>query len=106
LCSYNGTTNVPIGEYPYSLTVIVVEVFTRNTMRPFVISNDPDTIGYYKIVVNLPNSTQSLNPNTFSVSQNAPNPSDNACDIYYTLTSKADVEITFNECHWKRSTKN
>jgi hypothetical protein len=83
-----GTTNDPVGVY--NLTVIV-EAFIG--AAPFVISNGPDTIGYYKIVVNLPNSTQSLNPNTFSVSQNAPNPSDNACDIYYTLMSKADVEI-------------
>jgi hypothetical protein len=51
------------------------------------------TFSYYKIVVNPGSSIQSLNPNTFSVSQNTPNPSDNACDIYYSLTSKADVEI-------------
>lgn len=84
----SGTTNEPVGEYILTVTV-----------EPFIgpaglsISNGPETFSYYKIVVNPANSLQSLNPNTFSVSQNTPNPSDNACDIYYTLTSKADVEI-------------
>lgn len=83
-----GTTNDPVGEYVLTITV---EPYVGTA--PFVISNGPETITYYKIVVNPFNATHSLNPNTFSVSQNMPNPSDNACDIYYTLTSKADVEI-------------
>ena len=79
-----GTTNDPVGVYPLTITV-----------EPFVagISNGPQTISYYKIVVNPASSTYSLNPNTFSVSQNVPNPSDNRSEIYYTLTSKSDVEI-------------
>lgn len=83
-----GTTNDPVGVYPVTITV---EAFVG--VAPFVISNGPTTFSWYQIVVNLPNATQNLNPNTFSVSQSAPNPSDNACDIYYTLTSRADVEI-------------
>jgi hypothetical protein len=86
----NGTTNVPVAEYPLVIKVTPWIMFLPGTPSgPYT----QTTLNYYKIVVNLPNSTQSLNPNTFSVSQNAPNPSDNACDIYYTLTSKADVEI-------------
>lgn len=83
-----GTTNDPVGVYTLTITV---EPFIGTA--PFVISNGPETISYYKIVVNPGSSIQSLDPTTFSVSQNNPNPSDNACDIYYTLTSKADVEI-------------
>jgi hypothetical protein len=83
-----GTTNDPVGEYFLTVTV---EPFIGTA--PLVISYGPTSFSYYKIVVNPANSTQSLNPNTFSVSQSTPNPSDNACDIYYTLTSKADVEI-------------
>lgn len=84
----SGTTNDPVGEYVLTVTV---EPFIGTP--PFVISNGPQTFSYYKIVVNPANSLQSLNTNTFSVSQSVPNPSDNACDIYYTLTSKADVDI-------------
>lgn len=84
----SGTTNDPVGVYTLAITV---EPFIGTP--PLVISNGPQTISYYKIVVNPGSSIQSLNPNTFSVSQNTPNPSDNACDIYYTLTGKADVEI-------------
>ncbi|HRG57988.1 MAG TPA: T9SS type A sorting domain-containing protein [Bacteroidia bacterium] len=83
-----GTTNDPVGEYV--LTIKVTPYFNiLGTVVPYA----EETISYYKIMVNPFNSTQSLNPNNFSVSQNTPNPSDNACDIYYTLTSKADVEI-------------
>jgi hypothetical protein len=83
-----GTTNDPVGEYTLTVTV---EPFIG--IPGFSISNGQTTFSYYKIMVNPFNSTQSLNPNTFSVSQSTPNPSDNACEIYYTLTSKADVEI-------------
>lgn len=83
-----GTTNDPVGEY-----FLTVTVDPWIGIPGFSISNGLSTFSYYKIVVNPANSLQSLNPNTFSVSQNTPNPSDNACDIYYTLTSKADVEI-------------
>jgi hypothetical protein len=83
-----GTTNDPVGEY---LLTVTVEPFIG--IPGFSISNGLSTFSYYKIVVNPANSTQSLSPNTFSVSQSTPNPSDNACDIYYTLTSRADVEI-------------
>ena len=83
-----GTTNDPVGEYFLTVTV---EPFIG--IPGFSISNGLSTFSYYKIVVNPGSSIQSLNPNTFSVSQNTPNPSDNACDIYYSLTSKADVEI-------------
>lgn len=84
----SGTTNDPVGEYFLTVTV---EPFIG--VAPLIISNGPQSFSYYKIVVNPANSLQSLNTNTFSVSQNTPNPSDNACDIYYTLTGKADVEI-------------
>jgi hypothetical protein len=83
-----GTTNDPVGEY-----FLTVTVDPWIGIPGFSISNGLSTFSYYKIVVNPANSLQSLNLNTFSVSQNTPNPSDNACDIYYTLTSKADVEI-------------
>jgi len=83
-----GTTNDPVGVYTLTVTV---EPFIGTS--PFVISNGPTTFSYYKIVVNPANSTQSLSANSFSVIQSVPNPADNACDIYYTLTSKADVEI-------------
>jgi hypothetical protein len=85
-----GTTNDPVGEY--ILTIKVTPWVTIAT-DPTVIPYQQETLSYYKIMVNPFNSTQSLNPNTFSVSQSTPNPSDNACDIYYTLTSRADVEI-------------
>ncbi len=83
-----GTTNDPVGVYTLTVTV---EPFIGTA--PFVISNGPTSFSYYQIVVNPANAIQSLNPNTFSVGQNIPNPSNTACDIYYTLTSKADVEI-------------
>ena len=83
-----GTTNDPVGEYTLTVTV---EPFIGTP--PAIISNGPQTFSYYKIVVNPANATQSLNSNSFSVSQNMPNPADDACDIYYTLTSKADVDI-------------
>lgn len=84
----SGTTNDPVGVYTLTVTV---EPFIGTA--PLVISNGPTSFSYYKIVVNPANSTQSLNPNTFSVIQSVPNPADNACEIYYTLTSKSDVEI-------------
>ena len=83
-----GTTNDPVGVYNLTITV---EPFIG--IPGFVLSNGPTTFSYYKIVVNPANAIQSLNANAFSVSQNMPNPSDNVSDIYYTLTSKADVEI-------------
>ncbi len=86
----NGVTHDPVGEY--LLTIKVTPWVTIGT-DPTVIPYQQETISYYKIMVNPFNSTQSLNPNAFSVSQNTPNPSDRNCDIYYTLTSKADVEI-------------
>jgi hypothetical protein len=84
----SGTTNDPVGVYTLTITV---EPFIGTP--PFVISNGPETISYYKIVVNPANAIESLNANNFSVSQNMPNPSDNTTDIYYTLTSKADIDI-------------
>ncbi len=85
-----GTTNDPVGEYVLTIKVTPWVIFVPGLpSTPY----QQETLSYYKIVVNPANSTQSLNPNTFSVSQSTPNPSDNACDIYYTLTSKADVEI-------------
>jgi hypothetical protein len=85
-----GTTNDPVGEYVLTIKVTPWVIFVPGTPST---AYQQETLSYYKIVVNPANATQSLNANTFSVSQNIPNPSDNACDIYYTLTSKADVEI-------------
>jgi hypothetical protein len=86
----SGTTNDPVGEYVLTIKVTPWVIFVQGTpSTPY----QQEILTYYKIVVNPANSTQSLNPNTFTVSQNMPNPSDNASDIYYTLTNKADVDI-------------
>lgn len=83
-----GTTNDPAGTYVLTLKATPYLV-VFGTVTPY----DQVTYSEYKIVVNQTASIQNLNSNNFSVSQSTPNPSDNACDIYYTLTSKADVEI-------------
>lgn len=84
----SGTTNDLVGEYPLT---IKVEPFLGTP--PASVSYGEQTLTYYKIVVNPANATYSLSPSTFSVSQNFPNPSDNLCDVYYSLTHRADVEI-------------
>jgi len=85
-----GITNDPPGIYNLTIKVTPWIIFIPGTAAQ---AYQQEVLTYYKIVVTPANSTQSLNPNTFSVSQSTPNPSDKACDIYYTLTNKADVEI-------------
>lgn len=86
----NGTTNDPVGEYPLTIKVTPWVILAPGTPP---IAYSQQTLTYYKIIVNPANAIQSLNGNTFSVIQNIPNPSDHSCEIFYSLTSKSDVEI-------------